>query len=248
MGAELISLSNSFRPAMGSRATTMRIAKRVPVLVGISVLVIASLALMVAGAVRQSSHMKPIASPEPEPTSTVIAPGVPAMMDSTGPSEPDWAAPSLPQTYVPFEPRGLSIETLGSFDIQSLPRVTTADGRVASPDPLNDDGTSFAWDNESHQVLGDGNTLLTAHTRRDQPSALGNRLIDELHVGDEIRASGLGAESATFVVTERIDVPVSEYPLHRVYIDDSVSQIIITVCSNWDGAQWADRTVWFATA
>ena len=133
----------------------------------------------------------------------------------------------------------------GMRDIQSLPRVRDDSGSVYSPDPTGFNPEVFAWDNESARVGADSNTLLTAHTYRSDASALGNRLLAELDEGDLVRVE---VEDATvcYRVTERAAMHVQDYPVDRVYASEGDPQVVITVCSGFDGATWTRRTVWFA--
>jgi hypothetical protein len=144
-----------------------------------------------------------------------------------------------------FAPVTVDAPGLGAFKVQSLPRVRDASGAIASAGPTDKNPSVFAWDNESAKVGTKGNVLLTAHTYRTGKSALGNRLLSELRAGEILRIGGAGHEVACYRVVERLEVAVEDYPVDRVYLDDSARQAVITVCSDFDGNAWAKRTLWF---
>jgi hypothetical protein len=138
----------------------------------------------------------------------------------------------------------VDVPGIGAFDVQSLPRERDAAG-VSSPSPTDFNPSVFAWDNESAKVRTRGNVLLTAHTYRADESALGNRLLSELRDGEILRIGGAAHEAVCYRVVERLEVPVEDYPIDRVYLDESTRQAVITVCSDFEDADWATRTLWF---
>lgn len=145
----------------------------------------------------------------------------------------------------PFSPENVAVPGVGEFDVQSLARVEDESGGISSAGPTNDNPSVFAWDNESAEVGARGNVLFTAHTFRKKSSALGNRLLKELHRGEVLAVAGNGDEVACYRVTERLEVEVEDYPVDRVYLDETADQAVITVCSDFDGGDWARRTLWF---
>lgn len=145
----------------------------------------------------------------------------------------------------PFAPENVAVPGLGEFDVQSLARVKDESGGISSAGPTNDNPSVFAWDNESAEAGARGNVLFTAHTFQKKSSALGNRLLKELDRGEVLAVAGSRDEVACYRVTERLEVEVADYPVDRVYRDVTADQAVITVCSDFDGADWARRTLWF---
>jgi sortase (surface protein transpeptidase) len=126
------------------------------------------------------------------------------------------------------------------------PRET--DGVPGTP-PLTTRGKSlFAWDREQGIRPGDlaGNVLLNAHTWPDG-SALGNRLLARLHVGDRIVVRGADARLC-YRVTERVEVP-ADANMPRYYDTAGPPQLAILVCSGrrLGPGNWEKRTIWFAS-
>ena len=115
--------------------------------------------------------------------------------------------------------------------------------------PLTSGGKSvFAWDRAQGIRPGDpaGNVLLNAHTWPDG-SALGNRLLAGLQLGDQIVVRGVKARLC-YRVTERVEV-LAERGMPRYYTADGPPQLAIVVCSGRRLAPgvWEKRTVWFAS-
>jgi hypothetical protein len=141
--------------------------------------------------------------------------------------------------------------------VVSVPGVTRRSSIVAPPrdangipgvPPLTDAGKRlFAWDREQGIRPGDpaGNVLLNAHTWPDG-SALGNRLLAQLHRGDRVVVHGAKV-SLCYRVTERVEV-LAVQGLPRYYTKDGPPQLAILVCSGRRLApgNWEKRTVWFA--
>lgn len=105
----------------------------------------------------------------------------------------------------------------------------------------------FAYDRAQGIRPGDpaGNVLLNAHTWPDG-SALGNRLLARLHVGDRIVVHGEDARLC-YRVTERVEVTAAQ-GLPRYYARTGPPQLAIVVCSGrrLGPGRWEKRTVWFA--
>lgn len=78
-------------------------------------------------------------------------------------------------------------------------------------------------------------------------AAMGNRLLDRLQVGDELRLEGEDGAFACYRVGERVEVPVEEgYPGWSA--TDGPPQVVIVVCSGErrGPGDWSHRTLWFA--
>jgi hypothetical protein len=141
----------------------------------------------------------------------------------------------------------------------SVPGVTRHASVVAPPRDANDiPGTppltragswQFAWDREQGILPGQprGNVIVNAHTWPDG-SAIGNRLLAELHLGDRVVVAGAQGQRLCYRVTERVEVPASTL-MPRYYTKDGPPQIAILVCSGrrLGPGIWTKRTVWFAS-
>lgn len=205
-----------------------------------------SLALLVMGVVgtppvsptleagSQTMDQPPVSTPASPPQ---------IQLSVAGTTVPDQCAE---QSATEFEPASVHIEGLLTAQVESLPRVTNDEGLIASPAPTDLNPAVFAWDNESSLAVGSSNVLLTAHTHQVDHLALGNRLIDELRVDELIVLTGSEDETACYRVTQELEASVADYPIERVYQEAAGAQLVVTVCSGWDGSQWADRTLWFA--
>ncbi|PWN02895.1 class F sortase [Nocardioides silvaticus] len=92
-----------------------------------------------------------------------------------------------------------------------------------------------------------GNVLLNTHTWEDG-SALGNALLEELHLGDRLMVEG-GGSSLCYEVSMRIEVPVEE-GYRPYYEEDGPPRVAIVVCSGErrPNGVWSHRTIWFARA
>lgn len=144
----------------------------------------------------------------------------------------------------PFVPTTISVEgvTKGS-PVLALQRDARGVPGVA---PVSDK-VSFAWDAPGSKP-GDklGNVHLNTHTWPDG-TAMGNKLLRDLDVGDEIVLRN-GKQRLCYEVTERLETPVEDAPVERIYDTESPSQIVLIVCSGVrrGPGDWANRTIWFA--
>ena len=147
----------------------------------------------------------------------------------------------------PFRPRSIAIaDVTPGAKVIAPPRDSRG---VPGIPPLTTAGKSlFAWDRASGVWPGDpaGNVLLNAHTW-PEGSALGNRMLAEVHEGDGILVRGENVKMC-YRVTERVEVPAEE-GLRRYYSTDGPHQLAIVVCSGRRLAPgvWENRTVWFAS-
>jgi hypothetical protein len=91
-----------------------------------------------------------------------------------------------------------------------------------------------------------GNALLNAHTWPDG-SALGNRLLDQLHTGDQIVLQGSSGRLC-YRVTDRVEVPATD-PAKRYFALTGQPQIALVVCSGrrLGPGHWTMRTIWYAS-
>lgn len=146
----------------------------------------------------------------------------------------------------PFTPRTIEVpDVVGPASVVTPPRDERG---VPGVPPLTTSGkTVFAWDTAQGTRPGDraGNVLLNAHTWPDG-SALGNRLLAGLHLGDRIVVRG-GESRLCYRVTERVEV-LAEERMPRYYAVDGPPQLAIIVCSGrrLGPGLWEKRTIWFA--
>lgn len=182
-------------------------------------------------------RVEPTASPSASPPSS------PPPSSSTSPS-PDPACDDVSRA---FAPKAITVPGVAR-GVAVLAPPRDANGVPGVP-PLSGDGKAvFAWDREQGIRPGDtkGNVLLNAHTWPDG-SALGNRLLADLQVGDRMVVHG-GRSRLCYRVTERVEVPADQRML-RYYKKDGPPQLAIVVCSGrrLGPGQWEKRTVWFAS-
>jgi hypothetical protein len=212
-------------------------------------LVVAGAALWLAGsgddgsvqaARRPSGAAATANSTTAAPTSSSTSPSV-----SASPSN----SPSPPCGSVarPFTPRLISVPGVTSAAaVVTPPRLP--DGVPGAP-PLTTAGkTVFAFDRDQGIRPGDpgGNVLLNAHTWPDG-SALGNRLLAGLQLGDRIVVHGPARTRLCYRVSERVEVLASK-GLARYYDRVGPPQLAIVVCSGrrLGPGDWEKRTIWFA--
>jgi len=146
----------------------------------------------------------------------------------------------------PFVPKRISVAGVtNNAQVLALPR----DGNnVPQAAPLSSLGkTQFAWDAPTIKP-GEkkGNVLINAHTWPDG-TALGNRLLENLDVGDRIVVHGTYAELC-YKVTKR-DVIVAANGSYEYYIQDGPPQLALIVCSppRLGPGNWKNRTIWYAS-
>ncbi|GAA5108487.1 hypothetical protein GCM10023339_07580 [Alloalcanivorax gelatiniphagus] len=99
---------------------------------------------------------------------------------------------------------------------------------------------------ESHGVV-----RLAAHTypwSGDHGLALGNRLLQELRVGQRIVVTGATTERTCYKVTRSRQVPAASRP-RDYYSSSGPSRLAILVCSGTrrGPGDWSHRTIWYAT-
>lgn len=146
----------------------------------------------------------------------------------------------------PFTPTHIRIAGVGnSIPVLALGRDAKD---LPSTPPLNTAGkTQFGWDKPPGLKPGSasGNVLLNAHTWPDG-SALGNRLLTNLNVDDQIVIEG-DHSHLCYRVTKRVEVPADKGYL-PYYTDIGSPQVTIIVCSGTrvGPGDWNKRTIWFA--
>jgi hypothetical protein len=185
-----------------------------------------------AGDKAGTGFVEPTNSPEPSPTKLAAKP----------PSCPDEVASSFKPTSisVPGVARGVTV-IAPHRDANGIPGVP----------PLNDSGKHvFAFDPDQRVEPGDphGNVLLNAHTWPDG-SALGNQLLDGLHLDGRIVVQGHGpAQKLCYRVTRRLEVLASA-GAPDYYSRTGTPQLAIVVCSGrrLGPGQWEKRTIWYAS-
>jgi hypothetical protein len=175
-----------------------------------------------------------------------VAARTPNPAGQTEPTPTMSPSPSCARVARAFRPRAVSVAGITkAASVIAPPR--DANGVPGVP-PLTSRGKSvFAWDREQGIRPGDlaGNVLLNAHTWPDG-SALGNRLLADLHRGDRIVV--LGAKTRLcYRVIERLQVP-AERGMSRYYATKGPPHLAIVVCSGrrLGPGVWTKRTVWFA--
>lgn len=146
-----------------------------------------------------------------------------------------------------FVPTTVSVPGVGR-KISVLPLPRDAHGVPGVP-PLTSVGkTEMAFDlgNGVEPGAQKGNALLNAHTWPDG-SALGNKLLAGLHLGDPLLVQGRSG-GICYHVTGRVEVPATAQ--HSGYFDTSgPPRIAIAVCSGrrLGPGRWTTRTLWFAS-
>ena len=196
------------------------------------------------------------ALPEPTRTKPEALPELTRMkpIPASTPSSTTTAAPAVLRKSCStargaFTPRAVSIAGVTKrASIVTPPRVGPG-LRVPGAPPLTRAGKELvAWDEPSGIRPGEraGNVRLNAHSWPDG-SALGNRMIRSLRMGDQIVVYGTHSRLC-YRVTERLEVPASR-GLPRYYGTNGRPQLAIVTCSGRrvGPGEWTMRTVWFAT-
>ena len=188
-----------------------------------------------------------------DPDEATAAPTPTVLDDTTSTSASASASASAPPRRTcataerNFEPQAISVP--GVTKRASVVTPPRDDAGVPGTPPLTRRGKMlFAWDREQGILPGDpaGNVLLNAHTWPDG-TALGNRLLAGLQLGDRIVVRGADARLC-YRVTERVEVLADEN-MPRYYDTAGPPQLAILVCSGrrLGPGQWEKRTVWFAS-
>jgi hypothetical protein len=154
-------------------------------------------------------------------------------------------------TTSPFTPTRITVPGVTrDATVLSLPRDSA---NVPEAPPISDVGkTQFAWSRSPDPLPGTpkGNVLLNAHTWPDG-TALGNRLLDGLQLGDRILVHGRSADghkqTLCYRVTKR-DVIVASDGSYEYYERAGPPQLALIVCSppRLGPGNWLHRTIWYA--
>lgn len=176
----------------------------------------------------------PAAAPVPTPTATPTPTPTPT-------TEP---GPCAGQARVGFVPTRLSVPgVVRKAAVIGVPRDSAG---VVGVLP-HADNQNFAWDLGGVEPGSpEGHVLLNTHTWPNG-TAMGNRLLDGLQVGADLRLAGEDGAFACYRVRERVEVPAAEgYPGWAA--QDGPPQVVIVVCSGQrlGPGQWTHRTLWFA--
>jgi len=197
---------------------------------------------------RDSGGRGPDHDPVPSRTATSTpTPAVRAYRIGDAPVlRPAPPSPCTPRARAPFRPVTITVPGVtASATVLALGRDASDVPGVA---PLSSSGkVAFAWDAPGI-APGEprGNVLLNAHTWPDG-SAMGNRLLAGLDVGDRFALRGSDGSRLCYRVTERTEVPFAA-PGGRVYDTEGPPQAVIIVCSGvrTGPGHWTQRTLWFA--
>jgi hypothetical protein len=135
--------------------------------------------------------------------------------------------------------------------VLGLPRDSA---NVPQAPPISDVGkTEFAWSRSPDPMPGTakGNVLVNAHTWPDG-TALGNKLLSGLQVGDRIIVRGHSTDgqrqTLCYRVTKR-DVIVASDGSWEYYEREGPPQLALIVCSppRLGPGNWLHRTIWYAS-
>jgi hypothetical protein len=193
---------------------------------------------------RSSGAATAAGSTTPAPTTAPVSVSVSASASASPSSSPSAPCGSV---AAPFTPRTISVPGVTSAAaVVTPPRLP--DGVPGAP-PLTPAGkTVFAFVREQGIRPGvpGGDVLLYAHTWPDG-SALGNRLLAGLQLGDRIVVHGPADTRLCYRVSERVEVLASK-GLARYYDQVGPPQLAIVVCSGrrLGPGNWEKRTIWFA--
>lgn len=147
----------------------------------------------------------------------------------------------------PFRPVALAVPGLvPARPVVALPRE--ASGAPGVP-PLGSGKHHVGWDAPG-PLPGSpaGKVLLNAHAWPDR-SALGDRFVRGLDVGERLVMAGRGGARLCYEVAARTEVPFDDPAIiKRVYADGGPPEAVIIVCSGTrtGPGEWSHRTVWFA--
>lgn len=151
----------------------------------------------------------------------------------------------------PFVPKQITVPGVTrDAEVLALPRDSAG---VPQAPPISEAGKSqFAWDIPSSPRPGSakGNVLLNAHTYPDG-SAMGNKLLEGLQVGDKIIVHGVRKgkpQTLCYRVTKE-QVIIASDGSWEYYAADGPPQIALIVCSppRLGPGNWLKRTIWYAS-
>jgi hypothetical protein len=145
----------------------------------------------------------------------------------------------------PFSPTRAAVARVGR-NITVLAMARTAGGFPGLP-PLTSSGKkAFAWDREGPKPgSAYGNVRFNAHTYPDG-SALGNRLLSRLKVGNRIVLYGANGVALCYRVNRKVVTTPAR--LGGYYSTSGKPKLAIVVCSGrrLGPGKWTNRTIWYA--
>jgi Sortase domain len=127
-------------------------------------------------------------------------------------------------SVVGFEPRHLSIETLG-VSAEVVPIGLSPDGVLDPPD----DAADVGWYSESSKPGEIGPAVLVGHLDSRTGPAVFARL-SQLSEGDVITAEGTNESRATFTVSSVVSFPRDQFPSDAVYGATPDPQLRLITC------------------
>lgn len=178
------------------------------------------------------------------PSSTAGAMSAPSV---SAPTRSAPAGPCSTPAGGEFTPSTISIAGVATAArVLALPR--DKDNLPSTPPETATGKLEFAWDRPPGVRPGaaKGNVLLNTHTYPDG-TALGNRLLNGLRIGDRIVVRG-GDDTLCYRVARRQDVKAST-PVPAYYDTQGPPQLAILVCSGkrLGPGNWTHRTIWYAS-
>ena len=149
-------------------------------------------------------------------------------------------------TGTPFRPTTLSIPgTVKRATVLALGRDRN---NVPKAPPLSDSGKrQFAWNKGDRRPGTQAAVVkMNAHTYPDG-SAMGNRLLNELYIGDVIIVRGENGQKLCYDVVDRAQVTAKKR-VRTYYRNAGPPRLGIVVCSGKRsaGGNWSHRTFWYA--
>jgi len=161
-------------------------------------------------------------------------------------------APCERGASAPFTPTRVTVPgVVRDATVLALPRDAE---NVPSAPPISDIGkTEFAWSAAPDPLPGsaNGNALFNAHTWPDG-TALGNKLLAGLQVGDRLMVHGRSrdghAQLLCYEVTKRQVILASDGSF-EYYEREGPPQLALIVCSppRLGPGNWLHRTIWYAS-
>jgi hypothetical protein len=128
--------------------------------------------------------------------------------------------------------------------------VGRTSGGIPLTPPLSSLGKrSFGWDHRGPAPGSRrGNVRFNAHTYPDG-SALGNRMLGRLFVGQRIIVSNASGDVLCYTVSKRVTVKPRSYAARVAYYNTTGKpRLAISVCSGTrlGPGNWTRRTIWYA--
>jgi hypothetical protein len=188
---------------------------------------------------------------DPHPIDDATKPAAPPAAQAVAAGSTLKPKPCYRGTATAFTPTRITVPGVTKdATVLALPRDAN---NVPSAPPISDVGkTQFAWSLPPDPKPGSthGNALFNAHTWPDG-TALGNKLLDNLQVGDKIIVHGQHRgvpQTLCYRVTKR-DVIVASDGSFEYYEREGPPQLALIVCSppRLGPGNWLHRTIWYAS-